>query len=99
MEKLLREIGAKYEEYGIDQQPVVFIKADSGTYGMGVMTVRDADEVLALNRKQRTRMSRSKEGLLPGPCRARRGRQPERSRHALRTAGLRRVLHHPRSGP
>ncbi len=63
VEKLLREIGAKYEEYGIDQQPVVFIKADSGTYGMGVMTVRDADEVLALNRKQRTRMSRSKEGL------------------------------------
>ncbi|RME35536.1 MAG: glutamate--cysteine ligase [Gammaproteobacteria bacterium] len=62
-EKLLREIRAKYEEYGIDQEPVVFVKADSGTYGMGVMTVRHADEVLALNRKQRTRMSKSKEGL------------------------------------
>jgi glutamate--cysteine ligase len=39
------------------------VKADAGTYGMGVMTVRDADEVIALNRKQRNKMSVVKEGL------------------------------------
>ena len=33
------------------------VKADAGTYGMGVMTVRDADEVIALNRKRRNKMS------------------------------------------
>ncbi len=53
----------KYREYGIDETPYVVVKADAGTYGMGVMTVRDADEVIALNRKQRNKMSVVKEGL------------------------------------
>src|SRR4029078_12936107 len=37
--------------------------ADAGTYGMGIMTVRDASEVKDLNRKQRNKMSVVKEGL------------------------------------
>ena len=53
----------KYKEYGINESPYVVVKADAGTYGMGVMTVRDADEVIALNRKQRNKMSVVKEGL------------------------------------
>jgi glutamate--cysteine ligase len=53
----------KYKEYGITESPYVVVKADAGTYGMGVMTVRDADEVIALNRKQRNKMSVVKEGL------------------------------------
>ena len=53
----------KYKEYGITETPYVVVKADAGTYGMGVMTVRDADEVIALNRKQRNKMSIVKEGL------------------------------------
>ncbi len=53
----------KYAEYGIDETPYVVVKADAGTYGMGIMTVRDADEVIALNRKQRNKMSVGKEGL------------------------------------
>src|SRR5574343_55317 len=53
----------KYREYDIDETPYVVVKADAGTYGMGVMTVRDADEVIALNRKQRNKMSVVKEGL------------------------------------
>ena len=57
---LVRE---KYREYGIAETPYVVVKADAGTYGMGVMTVRDADEVIALNRKQRNKMSVGKEGL------------------------------------
>jgi hypothetical protein len=53
----------KYREYGITETPYVVVKADAGTYGMGVMTVRDADEVIALNRRQRNKMSVVKEGL------------------------------------
>ncbi|TXI79173.1 MAG: glutamate--cysteine ligase, partial [Dechloromonas sp.] len=53
----------KYKEYGIDETPYVVVKADAGTYGMGVMTVRNVDEVIALNRKQRNKMSVVKEGL------------------------------------
>jgi len=39
------------------------VKADAGTYGMGIMTVRDVDDVRDLNRKQRNKMAIVKEGL------------------------------------
>ncbi|MDX1823147.1 MAG: glutamate--cysteine ligase [Thiohalomonadales bacterium] len=60
--QLLKDIQTKYDEYGIDNPPFVIVKADAGTYGMGIMTVHSADELLELNRKQRTRMSASKGG-------------------------------------
>jgi len=60
---LLDKIKAKYAEYGIEDKPFVIVKADAGTYGMGIMTVRDASEVTGLNRKQRNKMSVVKEGL------------------------------------
>jgi glutamate--cysteine ligase len=53
----------KYQEYGIAETPYVVVKADAGTYGMGIMTVRNVDEVIALNRKQRNKMSVGKEGM------------------------------------
>lgn len=52
----------KYKEYGIKDEPYVFIKADSGTYGMGVMTARSGEEILALNKKYRQKMDVIKEG-------------------------------------
>jgi glutamate--cysteine ligase len=61
--EILNKTRLKYEEYGIKEQPYVVVKADAGTYGMGIMTVKDAAEVLALNRKQRNKMSVVKEGL------------------------------------
>jgi len=60
---VLDMVREKYREYEIDETPYVVVKADAGTYGMGVMTVRDADEVIALNRRQRNKMSVVKEGL------------------------------------
>ncbi|MFZ9623917.1 MAG: glutamate--cysteine ligase [Burkholderiaceae bacterium] len=63
VETLLRQIRAKYREYGIDETPFVIVKADAGTYGMGVMSVKDPAEVRNLNRKQRNKMSVVKEGL------------------------------------
>ena len=60
---LLTMIRQKYEEYGVKETPFVVVKADAGTYGMGVMTVRDASEVTGLNRRQRNKMSVIKEGM------------------------------------
>jgi glutamate--cysteine ligase len=60
---LLARIREKYKEYGVTETPYVVVKADAGTYGMGVMTVKDASEVTGLNRKQRNKMSVIKEGL------------------------------------
>lgn len=63
VDELLTRIRAKYREYDITETPFVVVKADAGTYGMGVMTVKDASEVVGLNRRQRNKMSVVKEGL------------------------------------
>ena len=63
VESLLKKIKIKYAEYGITQEPFVIVKADAGTYGMGIMTVKHPDEVRDLNRKTRNKMSVVKEGL------------------------------------
>lgn len=61
-EALFKEIQKKYDEYKIPHQPFLIVKADAGTYGMAVMTVRNVDELRSLNRKQRTRMATTKGG-------------------------------------
>jgi len=62
VEEVLQIIRNKYRQHGITQEPFVIVKANAGTYGMGVMTVRDAAEVRHLNRKQRNKMAVIKEG-------------------------------------
>jgi glutamate--cysteine ligase len=62
VDALLTDIRRKYAEYGVEKEPFVIVKADAGTYGMGIMTVRDPQEIFELNRKERTKMSASKEG-------------------------------------
>jgi glutamate--cysteine ligase len=61
--EILDDVRGKYREYGITADPFVIVKADAGTYGMGIMTVKDPSEVRGLNRKQRNKMSVVKEGL------------------------------------
>ena len=63
VDRVLQQIRAKYDEYGVKESPFVIVKADAGTYGMGIMTVKDASEVRDLNRKQRNKMAVVKEGL------------------------------------
>ena len=62
VDTLITNIQRKYDEHGIDKPPFVVVKADAGTYGMGVMMVHSAQEIRELNRKQRTRMAASKGG-------------------------------------
>ena len=52
----------KYERYGIDEKPYIMIKADSGTYGMGIIQVSDINDLKNINREQRTRMTKIKGG-------------------------------------
>jgi glutamate--cysteine ligase len=59
---LFKRIQKKYAEYNIKQEPFLVVKADQGTYGMAVMMIKSPDELLNLNRKQRTRMSTLKGG-------------------------------------
>jgi glutamate--cysteine ligase len=63
VDNVLQKMRAKYAEYGVKHDPFVIVKADAGTYGMGIMTVKDASEITGLNRKQRNKMAVVKEGL------------------------------------
>jgi glutamate--cysteine ligase len=62
VQTILTTLKEKYAQYNIPQEPYIVIKADAGTYGMAIMMVRSAEEILSLNRKQRTHMSKSKGG-------------------------------------
>ncbi len=59
---LLGKIRRKYKEYGIQEKPFIIVKADAGTYGMGIMTVRDPKDLVDLNRRSRNKMSVIKDG-------------------------------------
>ena len=63
VDALLGKIRRKYKEYGIQERPFVIVKADAGTYGMGIMTVHDAKELTELDRKARESMGHLKDGL------------------------------------
>jgi glutamate--cysteine ligase len=60
---VIERMKEKYREHGITDAPYAVVKADAGTYGMGVMTVRDSEEMRGLNRKQRNKMAVVKEGM------------------------------------
>jgi len=60
---ILKKIKKKYKEYGIQDKPYVVVKANAGTYGMGIMMIEDPRQLVDLNRKARNKMSIIKEGL------------------------------------
>jgi glutamate--cysteine ligase len=64
-EKLFKIISEKYVKYNIDERPYIIIKADSGTYGMGVITIDNISQIRNLNRKQRNKMLSSKGKIIP----------------------------------
>ena len=64
VDALLTKVRRKYKEYGIKEKPFAIVKADNGTYGMGVMTVRDAKELDELTKKARNKMGIIKDGQM-----------------------------------
>ncbi len=63
VEEVLARVREKYLYYGISQEPYVYVKADSGTYGMGIMTVKSGSELREVNKKNRNKMNVIKEGV------------------------------------
>lgn len=59
---VLKKLATKYKELGIDTTPYLFVKNNSGTYGLGVTKVESAEEVLAWNYKTRKKMKAVKGG-------------------------------------
>ena len=61
--QLLHRIKHKYQEHNVDHDPFIMMKSNRGTYGMGVLSITDAAQLEALNRKQRNKMKVGKEGV------------------------------------
>ncbi len=59
---LITRTQESYRQHDIKEAPFVFIKNNSGTYGLGVLKVESADEVRKLNYKSRKRMKAAKGG-------------------------------------
>ena len=57
---LFERIEKKYKEHSIDEKPYIFVKSDSGTYGMGVVPIESPEEILSLNRKSRNNLFKGK---------------------------------------
>ncbi len=53
---LFKKIKAKYKEYKISSQPAIFLKSESGTYGLGVEKVSDPKDLLNPNRTFRKKI-------------------------------------------
>jgi glutamate--cysteine ligase len=60
-QKLLVQIQEKYNEHGITSSPYVFIKNDSGTYGIAIHHIENPEEILGMNRKTRNKLSTGKD--------------------------------------
>ncbi|MFK8136940.1 MAG: glutamate--cysteine ligase [Bdellovibrionales bacterium] len=59
---MIEEIKKQYSEAGIDDSPSLFIKNDSGTYGLGVTHVESGEDILNWNNKVRKKMKATKGG-------------------------------------
>ncbi|MBM3580109.1 MAG: glutamate--cysteine ligase [Alphaproteobacteria bacterium] len=57
VDELIKNIRKKYQEYGINDEPYCYIKADNGTYGIAVWPVFSGQEVLEINKKERNKMN------------------------------------------
>ena len=64
IDKLLIEIQKKYDEYQIQQEPVVFIKPNNGTFGRGIMSVKTGGEIINLNKKLRHSLNTIKDNVI-----------------------------------
>ena len=63
VDDFIQRIKNKYHTLGIDREPVVFIKNDSGTYGLGILSVRSGEELLSLSNRKMRKLMYSKGGV------------------------------------
>lgn len=61
-EKLLEKLREQYKVYGVKKEPFLFLKPDWGTYGMGVIPIKNSQEILILNRREKNRLAKGKSG-------------------------------------
>lgn len=60
VDSMITLVQKKYDEYGLTDPPYVYIKSNSGTYGMGLTSVFSGDEILGMGRRRKNKLLSSK---------------------------------------
>ena len=76
VDRCCSKITKKYKEYGIKEKPFVIVKADAGTYGMGIMTVQRRERS-ARPEPQAAQQDVGRQGRAGGQRRDRAGRRAD----------------------
>ena len=63
IEQITKATTEKYKQYEIKMEAKTYIKANAGTYGMGVMMINDPEEVMNLNKSARSKLDSIKAGV------------------------------------
>lgn len=62
VDKMLASIKNRYQEFGIDSNPHLFLKNNSGTYGLGVIKINSGDDIKNINYNNRKKLKATKGG-------------------------------------
>jgi len=62
IDTMIERIKIKYSHFGIDSEPVVFIKNDRGTYGLGIISIKSGKEIKNLSKRMVKRLTYGKGG-------------------------------------
>lgn len=63
IDEFLDKLRKRYTSLGIDREPSVVIKNDSGTYGLGVMMLSSGNQILNLSNRKANRLRYAKGGV------------------------------------
>ena len=61
-DEFLVNLKSKYDEYGITGTPTIFVKNDSGTFGLGIIEITSGDELLNLSNRKLRKLTYGKGG-------------------------------------
>ena len=59
--KTIKKMEEKYQRLNIKQKPYIYLKANRGTYGMGIMLLEKPDDIYQINKKDRNKMNMIKQ--------------------------------------
>lgn len=63
-QNLLDKLKKQYNLMKLDEDPYVVIKSDFGSYGMGIIAIKNAEDILRLNQKHKRKMYVTKNNTL-----------------------------------
>ena len=62
VDEFISNLQIKYDQYGIEGKPTLFVKNDAGTYGLGILEITSGEELLNLSNRKMNKLTYGKGG-------------------------------------